>query len=158
MSTSPSAEHHLRLTTDAANTPASQGPTRSLRASHPRLEALHSTLMSRIDGIGSAFPLRLAQAYQPGRVTPPRVSVEPAAAPSVSSVESVVNARSTQRSQGIDRLVAGRVDVPISFPGDQLPTARPASRGGNLSFYSQPTDRNVAATAVSVGRMIDVTA
>ncbi len=107
-----------------------------------------SAPMSRIDGHASAFPLRLAQAYAPARLDrAPRIAENPpASAPSMS---------------GVGRLVAGRVDVPISFAGTgrleatSTPSPRPSE---SLPFYVHPADKNSAATAVNVGRILDITA
>lgn len=133
--------------------------TRSFRAcgSTPAT-SVHSTLMSRIDGIRSAFPLRLVQAYEPDRSAAVR-RAQPVAAVDTRSQVSSVQAATTvtaSRSAQLDKLVAGRVDVPISFPGDSPIVSRASARG--YSLHTQPADLNSAATGVRVGRMLDVTA
>lgn len=138
---------------------SSADDTRSFRAcgSTPTT-SVHSTLMSRIDGIRSAFPLRLAQAYEPDRTAAVRRAQPIAAAEprfQVSSVQAATAVSATRSSQ-LDKLVAGRVDVPISFPGDSPIASRGSA--GSYALHTQPADLNSAATGVSVGRMIDVTA
>ena len=49
-------------------------------------------------------------------------------------------------------LVAGRVNGPIEFDGVSVPRANPAA----LSLYTRAADRIEAATAVHIGRTIDV--
>jgi hypothetical protein len=169
-------ESSLKLTTGDVDSLGT--PSRTFRARGASFDQqLHSTLMSRIDAIGSGFPLRLAQAYEPQRaaaparlsanqVFPSQVSPDQARLDTtnvdqvrtVQSLSEVTTARSTQRPEGINKLVAARVNVPISFPSDEL-TARPrAAAGSPLSLYAVPADRNTAATAVNVGRSLDVTA
>lgn len=147
---------------DSLGTPVRTFGAHGQRPSRP----LHSTLMSRIDAIGSGFPLRLAQAYEPQRVqrpvtpVPPVRSVERESTPTqgIESLSQATAARSTPRPEGIRKLVAGRVDVPISFPSDDLASRPRAAVGSPLAMYAAPADRNTAATAVNVGRSLDVTA
>lgn len=125
-----------------------------------------SALMSRIDGLRSAFPLRLAQTYGEQRTM-----VAARSRSASTPVESITNIAQTAsitdrpapgRSAAIDGLVAARVAAPISFPdGDRLFAS--ASQSGRssadaLPFYIHPADKNTAATAVTVGRILDITA
>lgn len=157
MNPGPSLEG-LRLASDSTDSP--HAAPRSFRASgRSESRDLHSLLMSRIDGIRSAFPLRLAQAYEPERTQRPRAAERVQdSVPSVSSISQVTSARVAKRSEAISSLVAGRVDVPVSFQGDALSTSRARATGDTLSLHALPADRNTAATGVSVGRMLDVTA
>jgi hypothetical protein len=167
-------ESSLKLSTgdvDSLGTPSrtfrARGDSVDRRFDHQ----LHSKLMSRIDAIGSGFPLRLAQAYEPQRVqrtAAPAQSVQAQTSRldttntdsvrTVQSLSEVTAARSTQRPEGINKLVAGRVNVPISFPSDEMAARPRAAAGSPLSLYAVPADRNTAATAVNVGRSLDVTA
>lgn len=52
------------------------------------------------------------------------------------------------------RLVAGVVAGGIEFGGE---TARPSAPAPSLQMYRHPADKNAAATAVRVGRSLDVT-
>ncbi|MGD9688810.1 MAG: hypothetical protein AB7K52_02375 [Phycisphaerales bacterium] len=112
-----------------------------------------------LDGVSSHVPLHLAQAYGLGQ-RPPVAPVarvhsaqggvdraDPAGriGPAVPSSPPVV-----ERSPGIDLLVGGVVPGSVDFRG-----ANPAPRGA-LPFYSRPGDANEAATAIRLGRSLDV--
>lgn len=56
------------------------------------------------------------------------------------------------RDGNLQKLVAGVVPGGVSF--DQSGEARPT--GSAIPFYRHPADRNAAATAVTVGRALDV--
>lgn len=58
------------------------------------------------------------------------------------------------RPEGLDRLVAAVVPGRVNFDG---PVASPAP-GEPLPFYRHPGDRNEAATAIRLGRGLDVEA
>lgn len=62
--------------------------------------------------------------------------------------------RGTQGAAGAGRLVAARVNVPVDFDLAR-PPAPPVQ--GALPLYRHPADKNAAATAVNVGRSIDLT-
>ncbi|MBL8964757.1 MAG: hypothetical protein KF787_11400 [Phycisphaeraceae bacterium] len=119
--------------------------------------------MDRLDGVQSGFTLRLAQSYEPERFTAarPPAGRRPDPAPLVRSTPDVNAVRPSIRSAGIDRLVAGRV-IDTTARQEHLGPARSAvfsaSRGDTLPMHLHPADRNSAATGVSVGRSIDVTA
>jgi hypothetical protein len=52
----------------------------------------------------------------------------------------------------VGRLVGAVVPGKVSFAGD-VPTQE-----GAIAFYRHPADKNAAATGVSAGRMVDLTA
>ena len=58
----------------------------------------------------------------------------------------------SQRSDGINKLVAGVVPGGVDFR--EGGSAQPSSSA--LPLYRHPADKNAAATAVSVGRRLDV--
>ena len=63
-----------------------------------------------------------------------------------------VGMEATTRGDGAGRLVAAVVRGRIDFSG-----AEPVQDGSALAMYRHPADKNAAATAVSAGRMLDVT-
>ena len=105
-------------------------------------------------GIEPAGHLRLAQAHEIHR--PVRaVRIEPVAAfplPSRSPVELEPLARRGAAPK-VQRVVAGRVPGSIDFSADA-----PRPRGPAIPMYRHPADRNVAATGVGLGRLIDLDA
>jgi hypothetical protein len=55
-------------------------------------------------------------------------------------------------SSAAQQLVGARVPGKVDFSGDKpVPSA-----GGSLAMYRHPADKNAAATAVSIGRSLDV--
>lgn len=58
-----------------------------------------------------------------------------------------------QRSQPTHKLAAAKVPGPVSFDG-----AAPAQAKGAMPIYSHPADRNIAATGINAGRLIDLEA
>lgn len=124
---------------------------------------VHCDPMDRVDRIQSGFTLRLAQSYEPERYTSVRPSAadqRPDPAPFVRATLDINAVRPTGRSAGIDRLIAGRVietTAGYEHVGPARPAAFCASRDA-LPMHPHPADRNSAATGVSVGRSIDVTA
>lgn len=56
------------------------------------------------------------------------------------------------RDEGLQRLVAGVVPGGVSF--NSSGGAQPS--GAAMPFYRHPADKNAAATAVSIGRALDV--
>lgn len=57
----------------------------------------------------------------------------------------------SKANPGVARLIAGKVPGTIDFSGGEpVP-------GKSLSIYRSPTERNIAATGVSAGRVLDVT-
>ena len=74
--------------------------------------------------------------------------------PTISSVEDISKLPGVSRPQLIDRLVAGTVNQPISFNG--AATSDP-SDGAAFQLYNRAADKIEVATAINVGRSIDVT-
>ena len=110
--------------------------------------------------IPPSLPFRLAAAYGARDI-----SARPAAAdtgarsqPRVLLDRDTVELSSSRgagiQSPGARRLVAAAVNVPVDFniPGASAPAARES-----LAMYRHPADKNAAATAVNVGRQIDLT-
>lgn len=67
-------------------------------------------------------------------------------------VAAVRPAGPSEAASRLDRLTAAVVPGRIDFTGE---TPRPASAGA-LPFYRHPADRNAAATAVAIGRTLDM--
>ena len=84
-------------------------------------------------------PFHISRAYQ---LQPPK----PAPGAAAKGV-----AGSIKPAQPASRIVAGQVPGSVSFAGEQ---PRPA--GPSLPLYRHPADKNAAATAISVGRSIDI--
>lgn len=124
----------------------------------------------------SPIPFNAAQAYgvraqQPARASAPRARVEsgfivPPNLPAADDRAQRVAERVTLASVGptargaspLDTLVSGRVESPVGrgegFDQPAPAAARPA--GAPLAMYSRTADRVEVATAVSVGRSIDI--
>lgn len=56
----------------------------------------------------------------------------------------------------IERIVAATVPGRVDFDDASFLNSGSLSVGGGLSIYSRPSDRNAAATGVSVGRALDI--
>lgn len=102
----------------------------------------------RIDGTNNAFMTsNIARAYgvQPPRPVAPPTSTEPLGVigPSSAAAKLPTNAQA---------LVAGRVSGPVQFDGVSVPTSNPAA----LNLYTRAADKIEAATAVQIGRTIDI--
>jgi len=104
-------------------------------------------------------PYHIARAY--GAQSAPDVGpVKPVQRAVTTAVEPVSpvsrdNGAGVLRDEGLQRLVAGIVPGGVAF--DPSGNARPSGAGGGaLPFYRHPADRNAAATAVSVGRSLDI--
>lgn len=100
--------------------------------------------------MGPTNPFHIARAYGVRPVQP----VERAVTTPVQPVQPVSRGSDSaaQRDPNIARLVAGVVPGGVSFEADGA--ARPA--GAPLPFYRHPAEKNAAATAVSIGRSLDV--
>ena len=94
-------------------------------------------------------PYHIARAY--GVQAPGRASGGSSSAAATTSSSSVPEA---VRPEGVRKLVAGVVPGGVAF--DAGGSAQPSSPGASLPMYRHPADRNAAATAVSVGRSLDV--
>ncbi|MBX3408109.1 MAG: hypothetical protein KF869_15245 [Phycisphaeraceae bacterium] len=102
---------------------------------------------------GPTNPYHIARAYGTQGVGPVQ-PVQRAVTTPVQPVEPVSrdSGAGPLRDANISRLVAGVVPGGVSFDSDG--SARPA--GSPLPFYRHPADKNAAATAVSIGRSLDV--
>lgn len=102
----------------------------------------------RIDGSSNSFtPSHVARAYgvsQPRAIAAP-ASTEPLASigPTAAAAKLPTNAQS---------LIAARVSGPVQFDGVSVPSSNPAA----LNLYTRAADKIEAATAVQIGRTIDV--
>ena len=103
------------------------------------------------NGIEPVGHLRLAQAHEVHRP----VRVEQAAAFPLRSISPARPETPVRRGAApkVQRVVAGRVPGSIDFSAN---TPRP--RGPAIPMYRHPADRNVAATRVRLGRLIDLDA
>jgi hypothetical protein len=94
-------------------------------------------------------PYHIARAYG---VQPP-ASAGAAQASGVAAARPVGSEQPTSaRSEGVRKLVAGVVPGGVAF--DAGGGAQPAAAA--LPMYRHPADKNAAATAVTVGRSLDV--
>lgn len=123
---------------------------------------VHSDHMEPVDTIRSGFTLRLAQSYEPDRFQGVHAGRDAQRTPPypVRAVEDINEVRSSARPSTIDRLLAGRVFESQGSPKTQSrtqPSDRQSSREP-LPMHPHPADRNIAATGVSLGRSLDVTA
>lgn len=103
--------------------------------------------------MGPTNPFHIARAYGVRPIQP----VERAVTTPVQPVQPVSRGSESvpQRDPNIARLVAGVVPGGVSFEADGgANAARPA--GAPLPFYRHPAEKNAAATAVSIGRSLDV--
>lgn len=104
--------------------------------------------------IPPTFPFRVSQAY----------GVKPVAQVQRGAPGATAGVTNTQAASGVQpsaparqlssagrTLVAGVVPGGVDFSGS---TPQPTT--GNLALYRHPADKNAAATAVSVGRALDV--
>jgi len=107
-------------------------------------------------------PYHIARAYgvqqapNVGPVKPVQRAVTTAVEP-VSPV-SRDNGAGVLRDEGLQRLVAGVVPGGVAFDssGNARPSGTSGGGGAALPFYRHPADRNAAATAVSLGRSLDI--
>jgi len=88
--------------------------------------------------IPPSIPFKVANAYG---VKP--VSVRPVPAPAAETTSQGTTRRAP------DQLLAGSVRAPVSFD------AAPA-KANTMAFYRHPADTNAAATAIDLGRKLDV--
>jgi hypothetical protein len=87
--------------------------------------------------VGGPLPINIARAYNLPRNAG---QVGPVAQPAP--------------AKGIDTLVAGKTNQPMSF--DASP-AKPISGGATLQLYTRAADRIEAATGIAIGKSLDVT-
>jgi hypothetical protein len=104
----------------------------------------------RITGSGNLIPPHVARAYgvpnaKPFALPAATASVSPAAP--ATSLDQASTAKPATQS-----LVAGQVRGPIEFDGTSVP--RPAA--GVFHMYTRAADKIEAATAVQIGRTLDI--
>lgn len=100
-------------------------------------------LAARVYGVRPVSPVQPAQGVQPGGRTEP-----------LARIGQDVAAAAPKPASDPSRLVAARVD-PIDLARDVAQIAgRPTD--GALPMYRHPADRNQAATAVALGRSLDI--
>jgi len=104
----------------------------------------------------SGLSFSLARAYGvPGGPASVRPVAPAAPAPPVGRIAPASDSPPRpERPDGLDRLVAAVVPGRVNFDG---PAAAPGP-GEPLPFYRHPGDRNEAATAIRLGRGLDVEA
>jgi hypothetical protein len=102
-----------------------------------RLAAGQAALLARTYGVASARATGVV-----AKITPAATPAPAAPAPSVKTPSKAQNL--------VGAVVPGKVDFSTDTP-------RPAAPGASMPFYRRPTDRMEAATALSVGRTLDVT-
>ena len=96
---------------------------------------------SRMTSIPPSIPFKIANAYG---VKP--VSVRPVQAPATEPNQQATQGTSRRAP---DQLLAGSVRTPVDFD------AAPA-KANSMAFYRHPADTNAAATAIDLGRKLDV--
>jgi len=108
------------------------------------------TRFAGVNGPAAAGPAQKAQAAAQSQIQTQALR-RAETAQRVDTVE-----RTQARSATIGRLVAARVAGGVDFSGE---TARPsAERSEAIPLYGRAADRNAAATSLSVGRGLDVSA
>ncbi|MGQ0629115.1 MAG: hypothetical protein ACT4PL_13580 [Phycisphaerales bacterium] len=101
-----------------------------------------------MDALPPTLPFALSRAYGSG-VTPVRpVTAAHGAAPVAN-----VNPGVDRGPSFADRLAAAVVPGRVNFDG---PTPQPSVQNGSIAFYRRPGDLNAAATAIALGRTLDV--
>jgi hypothetical protein len=112
--------------------------------------------MSGVNPIPSN-PFHIARAYQvmPPRAMQPVAPVRQVAPNRDTATAGAIGAQrpeaSSHAAKPVGRMVAGVVPGRISFAGSE-----PTSAGPALPMYRHPADKNAAATAISVGRSLDI--
>ena len=108
----------------------------------------------------SAYGIRPTQSAEaPPRVAPGQAITPPASTTRVDLVETTSN-----RIEGIQKLVAGTVRSDINRglgfdedgPPGTAPRPAPPTADGSLHLYNRQADRMDAATGVALGRSLDV--
>jgi len=102
--------------------------------------------------VARAYGVSTAQPAAPSRPATPANAAPPTPPPA--QVQPTDAADTTQPSAKIQSLVAGQVTQPIDF--NATPAAKLAP-GATLQLYNRAADRIEAATAVRIGRSLDVT-
>ncbi len=111
--------------------------------------------MSSIPSIPPTIPFHVAKAYgvkAGAQAAPATQGVQ--SAPSASQVRGAGEAGPAAKlPTAAQRLVGATVPGRVDFSGD-----KPAqvAGGSTLAMYTRPADKNAAATAVTIGRSLDV--
>lgn len=108
-----------------------------------------STTTMRIDGTGNFVPPHIAKAYGVPATARPTSSPSPQPLASIGPAQNASPARLPTNAQA---LVAGRVQGPVEFDGVSVPRTNPLA----LNLYTRAADKIEAATAVQIGRTIDI--
>lgn len=119
--------------------------------------------MDRISGSipfpTNAFPVnRAAQAYgvrPAAKIAPTAPAVQTRASEQTGPIGRIGRAAEPRPDADPSRLVAARVDA-IDLARDVATVEGRPTAGGALPMYRHPADRNQAATAVAIGRSLDV--
>ena len=109
-----------------------------------------------MSSISPSTPFHLARAYGAG--APAQARPAAVVQPLRQADRADVTARVGPAASKTASLVAGVVPGKAEFGPAQPAAARPASAGvpAALPFYRAPSDRNEAATAIMIGRSLDV--
>jgi len=103
-------------------------------------------------GNTNPLPFHIARAYGIAPVKQPTVPVEQARQ-AVEAQRTEIRRELANPQRNISRLLAGVVPGGIDFSQE---TPQPTNTA-SLPLYRHPADRNAAATAIQIGRSIDVT-
>jgi hypothetical protein len=109
----------------------------------------------RITGTGNLIPSHVARAYglpQSRPIARP-ASTQPIAACAPAQGASATPSSAIGGSRAAESLIAGRAPGPITFDGVSIPRTNP----GVLQLYTRAADKIEAATAVQIGRTLDIT-
>lgn len=120
---------------------------------------LHAASVQRARAAG------LPVAPRPAAATPPSLDARAAAVRDVATLRPAEAIAPTQRAEApaaasrLERLVAATVPGRMDFDDPRVTSATSLTTGaggGAFSMYTRPGDKNAAATAVSVGRSLDI--
>jgi hypothetical protein len=109
----------------------------------------------RIAGSGNLFPTNVARAYGLPGVRPATAaapSLAPDAASPLGRVAPAGQSRAADALKGAQALIAGHVAGPITFDGVSVPNPTQ----GVYHLYTRAADKIEAATAVQIGRNLDI--
>ncbi len=115
--------------------------------------------IARAYGLPSARPPQAAQQAQAASGAKPVSAVKPVHELRVpAEVQPIQRIGGKGYSPELQSLVAGTVPGGVDFHADgtATPSGGADGHGGSLPFYRHPADRNAAATAVTVGRSLDI--
>ena len=115
--------------------------------------------MSATPSIPPTIPFHVAQAYgiRPTAQSPRGAGAAQTAEPSSQVSNAGPAAKLPSAAQ---KLVGATVPGRVDFSGDKPAQVRSGTGGGggggSLPFYTRPAEKNAAATAVTIGRSLDV--